>query len=167
MIQFDPQSLRGDLRDLFGCPHCGCAWQSCLAWFSVDKRVDEHEFVSTWTARGLGDVWNAITLFNNLDTDKNGAITEDPDVIRVQGYMDRDGKCTKYAVVLLVSLLLTGPVSALKEPRNHAVAVNPRQPLLASSPSVCVKACPQPADGRGPPLDAAWFPATIIQGTVV
>ncbi|XP_064617077.1 uncharacterized protein LOC135481076 [Liolophura sinensis] len=56
-----------------------------------DNRVDEHEFISDWTSRGLGDVWEALTLFKNLDTDKNGAITEDPDLFRVQTYFDRDG----------------------------------------------------------------------------
>ncbi|XP_052787747.1 uncharacterized protein LOC128222712 [Mya arenaria] len=55
-----------------------------------DGEIDETEFIAHWTLLHLGDLEHAVTLFHRMDTDKDGAISRNPDFVRLFYYFDRD-----------------------------------------------------------------------------
>ncbi|WAR31273.1 hypothetical protein MAR_033815 [Mya arenaria] len=52
-----------------------------------DGEIDETEFIAHWTLLHLGDLEHAVTLFHRADTDKDGAISRDPDYTRLLANM--------------------------------------------------------------------------------
>ena len=54
--------------------------------------VMEAEFKDTWLSRDLGDEVGAGYLFSRADTDRDGSITEFPDMQRVYSYFDLNGQ---------------------------------------------------------------------------
>ncbi|XP_064616671.1 insoluble matrix shell protein 5-like [Liolophura sinensis] len=56
-----------------------------------DGQVTAGEFIKHWLEDDVGDTASGYRMFQNVDTDKNGFFSQDPDLTRTFHHFDTDG----------------------------------------------------------------------------
>ncbi|KAK3598825.1 hypothetical protein CHS0354_007431 [Potamilus streckersoni] len=56
-----------------------------------DGHVNEQEFLQQWKILNLGREDHASFLFQQVDTDRDGQLSQIPDISRIYSFFDRDG----------------------------------------------------------------------------